>query len=84
VEKEKVESQKEKNQKGKIEKTRHENSQDYNIISVQLLHLCTIKSPILGRFTSAKATVTMRILNAQRCKHFLNSNADFYKKLKYK
>jgi hypothetical protein len=25
------------------------------------LHLCTIKSPILGRFTSAKATVTMRI-----------------------
>jgi hypothetical protein len=31
------------------------------------LHLCTIKSPILGRFTSAKATVTMRILNAQRC-----------------
>jgi len=33
-----------------------------------ILHLCTIKSPILGRFTSAKATVTMRILNAQRCK----------------
>ena len=35
------------------------------------IHFCTIKSPILGRFTSAKATVTMRILNAQRCKNVL-------------
>jgi hypothetical protein len=26
------------------------------------LHLCTDKSPILGRFTSAKAMVTMRVL----------------------